>query len=61
MEAMNVSWLVLAEGEVIKFEFWRGQWVIKHSNCLIFLISGQENNCMRVAELESVLNYSPKH
>lgn len=61
MEAMNVSWLVLAEGEMIKFEFWRGQWVIKHSNCLIFLISGQENNCMRVAELESVLNYSPKH
>ena len=61
LDAMNVSWVVLAEGEEIKFEFWRKQWVIKHSNCLIFLISGQESNCMRVAELESVVNYSPKH
>jgi len=60
LSAMNVSWLVLAEGEQMKFEFWRTQWLIKHSNCLIFLISSQENNCMRVAKLESVLNYSPK-
>jgi len=60
LSAMNVSWLVLSEGEQMKFEFWRTQWLIKHSNCLIFLISSQENNCMRVAKLESVLNYSPK-
>jgi len=60
LSAMQVSWLVLAEGEQMKFEFWRTQWLIKHSNCLIFLISSQENNCMRVAKLESVLNYSPK-
>lgn len=61
LDAMNVSWLVLAEGERMTFEFWRGQWVVKHSNCLIFLISGQESSCMRVAKLESVLNYSAKH
>lgn len=61
LEAMQVSWFVVVEGERIILEFWRKQWMIKHSNCLIFLISGQESNCMRVAELESVLNYSPKH
>ena len=60
LSAMGVNWIVLAEGERMSFEYWQKQWFIKHSNCLIFLISTQENNCMRVAELESVLNYSPK-
>ena len=61
LEAMQVSWLVLADGGRIKIEYWRQKWVVNHSNCLIFLISEQESNCMRVAKLESVLNYSPKH
>lgn len=60
LSAMQVSWVVLLDGERMKFELWQKHWLIKHSNCLIFLISSQENNCMRVAELESVLNYSPK-
>ena len=60
LQAMKVNWLVLGQGARMKFEFWRNQWVIKHSNCLIFLISSQEKTCTRVAKLESVLNYSPK-
>ena len=60
LSAMQVSWLVLPDESRVTFEWWRNQWVIKHSNCLIFFISKQENNCLRVAELESVLNYSPK-
>jgi competence protein ComEC len=32
LQAMQVSWVVMKEGERMKFEFWSARWLVKHSN-----------------------------
>ena len=56
LSALSIDWLLVTKKQTIKIEFWQNYWYIKHSNCLIFINSQQENDCQRVAQLESVVN-----
>ncbi|NLQ16295.1 ComEC/Rec2 family competence protein [Marinomonas sp. M1K-6] len=58
LHALQINWLVVAEGESLFFYFSNGQISLRHSSCVYSFFLLKSDTCKRVEKLESVLNYS---
>ncbi|RBP84643.1 ComEC/Rec2 family competence protein [Marinomonas rhizomae] len=57
LEALNVDWLVIPNGESLAFHFQNNHVLLRHSSCIYSFFLLKSDTCKRVEKLESVLNY----
>ncbi|RCX02471.1 ComEC/Rec2 family competence protein [Marinomonas foliarum] len=57
LDALNVNWLIISDGEFLEFHFQDKQLSLRHSSCLYSFFLLKSDTCKRVEKLESVLNY----